>query len=77
LVPLPPITLVVLTGTPTGRGAATEGAASQTPPAPGGLVGDGPTRGDTIRRLALLAAVALIWVLLSGWLLLSLRRWRA
>ncbi|HJW90293.1 MAG TPA: hypothetical protein VJ436_06600 [Anaerolineales bacterium] len=76
LIPLPPITLVVQMGTPTSPLSIGQTPSETALASSGPAFGDGQSRGQTIRRLALLAAVALLWILLSGWLLLLIRRWR-
>jgi len=77
LVPLPAVTLVFPTGTPSSTARATPSpAATVLPPGESGGSGPGPFAGGNQARLALLASLGLLWVLLGGWIYLLWRRWR-
>lgn len=73
--PQPTIELEFPTGTPTPKPSLTPVATGEDS-GPGGGQPGRPGQ-DDFTRIALLASLSLLWVLLAGWLYLLLRRWRA
>jgi hypothetical protein len=74
--PLPAITIEFPTATSanTPRPSPTR-AATSIPPGDTGGSASGPLSGGNSLRLALLASLGLLWVLLGGWIYLLWRRW--